>query len=79
MEKHQRPRLTDRQKLCLLMIWDHGLTGSHTEFSKPETRRTVHSLHRKKLVQWRDARWLVTVKGYAEASMLSLKHKTTGS
>lgn len=66
MSKHKRPRLSSKQKLCLEMIGVHGLAGSHTEFSSPSTRRTVHALANKKLVQWIENRWILTRDGYAE-------------
>lgn len=68
----KRPKLTDRQKFCLRMIGEHGLTGSYTEFSRPQTRRTVHSLQTKRLVQWVDGRWILTRDGDAEWRLLLL-------
>jgi len=70
MRRPKRPRLTERQTLCLFMIGDHGLTGSFTEFSRPHTRRTVHQLKKKKLVQWVDGRWLLTLDGHTEWTQL---------
>jgi hypothetical protein len=72
MLKRKYPRLSEKQGHCLLMIWDHGLTGSYTEFSHPQTRRTVHALEKKKLVQWIQNRWIVTKDGDHEARLLTL-------
>lgn len=66
MTQPKRTRLTERQEKCLLMIGDHGLIGAHTEFSTPQTRRTVHGLCKKKLVQWIENRWILTRDGHSE-------------
>jgi hypothetical protein len=54
------------------MIGDHGLIGSHTEFARPQTRRTVHSLKAKRLVQWIEGRWILTREGDSEWRFLLL-------
>lgn len=72
MRATKRPKLTDRQRRCLLMIGNHGLTGSFTEFSAAQTRQTMHQLYKKKLVQWIDNRWLLSRAGHAEWTLLSM-------
>jgi hypothetical protein len=79
MRKAKRAKLSEKQTLCLLMIWSHGLVGSYTEFSKPETRRTVHALEKKKLAQWIEHRWIVTVAGDREARLLTVERARSGT
>ncbi len=71
-----RHRLSDKQRLCLIMIGNHQRVGTYTEFSKPQTRRTVHSLYKKKLVQWLDSRWVLTKDGYREWLWLVVEEST---
>ncbi len=73
MQQLKRPRLSHPQKRCLRMIGEHGLTGSHTEFSRAHTRRTIHALFRKKLVQRKEYRWIVTPAGDAEYKLLVME------
>lgn len=69
--KVKRQRLSEKHKLCLLMVGLHGRTGSYTEFSHRETRKRVHDLGRRKLVQWAEnKRWILTPEGHAEWSLL---------
>lgn len=83
MVRSARPRLSDRQKNCLMIIGDHGLVGTFTEFSRGETRRTVHSLFKKRLIQYLENRWILTVAGDAEWRQLVLefareRHRVAG-
>ncbi|MBY0562806.1 MAG: hypothetical protein K2P58_01370 [Hyphomonadaceae bacterium] len=73
MKYTKRAKLTDKQRLCLQMLGSHGLVGSFTEFARPEARRTMHQLHKKKLVQWMDGRWILTKVGHYEWTMLLLE------
>jgi hypothetical protein len=56
------------------MIGDHGLTGSYSEFARPDTRRTIHQLNNKKLIQWIENRWILTRDGHTEWALLVIEH-----
>lgn len=76
--KLRRVRLSERQKNCLVIIGDHGLTGTFTEFARPETRRTVHSLFKKQLVQYSENRWILTRAGDVQWRLLVLEFARHG-
>lgn len=70
MKRVKRQKLTEAQQRCLLMIGDHGLTGTFTEFAHAKTRRTIHQLLKKRMVQWVENRWILSRDGHAEFTLL---------